>query len=142
MSEQFGVNDMNQPYSGPGVEPPKPKRGMPWWGWLITGFVAVVVLPCFGCFGWVAYIGSVGPDTAVYAGNNVPERFIDTAKDVGALEPDETVLFFYSDALTEIRNGFYFVSDKHVVIYNEFDGGNPLTVVGFDARKGRIGYLA
>jgi len=130
MPEQFGINGVDPRYPGPDYHPPK--RGMPWWGWLIVGFVVVVALPCFGCLGWLAYIGTVGPETSVYTGNNVPSRFIDTVKDVGALEPDETILYFYSDALSDIQNGFYFVSDKRVVIYNESTGGDPLTVVGFD----------
>jgi Bacterial PH domain len=108
------------------------RKGMPWWGWLIIGVVVLVIMPCFGCIGWVAYIGAVGPETSVYTGNEVPQRFIDTATDVGALEPGEDIRFFYSDAVTDIRNGFYFVSDKRVVIYNDYDSADPLTIVEFD----------
>ncbi len=122
--------------SHPSFENAPPRRGMPWWGWLIIVLMAVVVLPCVGCIGWVAYIGTVGPETSVYTGNEVPAKFIDTARDVGALEPDETILYFYSDAMSDIRNGFYFVSDQRVVIYSEYANGDPLTVIEFDQIEG------
>jgi hypothetical protein len=112
------------------------RRGMPWWGWLILALVTLIVLPCFGCIGWVAYIGSVGPDTGVYTGNKVPAKFEQTVVDVGALGPDETILYFYSDGVTDIRNGFYFVSDKRIVIYSEYAAGDPLTVIEFDEVEG------
>ena len=121
-----------EPYNPGGESPSATKRGMPWWGWLITGCVVLVVLPCFGCIGWIAYVGTVGPDIGVYTGHEVPDRFKNIATDVGALEPGEDIRFFYSDAITDIRNGFYFVSDRRIVIYSEYDTGDPLTVVEFD----------
>ncbi len=113
-------------------EPAPRRKGMPWWGWLIITGVVVIVLPCFGCVGWFAYVVTVAPETSVYTGNQVPQRFLDTAADVGALEPDEKIKFFYSDAISDIRDGFYFVSNKRVVIYSEDDSTQPLTVVEFD----------
>lgn len=114
-------------------EPPaQPRRGMPWWGWLLLGLGAVVVLPCIGCIGWLLYVGSVGPETSVYAGNRVPNRYIEVLKDVGGLEEGEQLRYFYSDAMTDIRNGFYYVSDRKVVVYIEDAGGGPLTIVEFD----------
>ena len=78
------------------------------------------------------YIGVTGPETSVYTGNQVPKRFVDTMKDVGALEPGETILYFYSDGLTDIRKGFYFVSDRKVAIYSTETGDTPLTAIPFD----------
>ncbi|MEX0655564.1 MAG: hypothetical protein WD534_14755 [Phycisphaeraceae bacterium] len=122
------------PYSASNQwEPASParRRGMPWWGWLLVGIGAVVFLPCLTCVGWIAYVGAVGPETSVYVGNQTPNRFIDIMHDVGALEADEQLQYFYSDAVTDIRNGFYFVSDRHVVIYMEDAGGDPLTIIPF-----------
>ena len=109
--------------------PPAKKSRLLWW--ILGGFGAVVFLFCGGIFASLLYVGTVGPETSVYTGNRVPERFVNTMESVGALDPDETILFFYSDALTDIRDGFYFVSDKRVVIY--FQGtASPLTSLPFD----------
>jgi len=121
------------PLPEPGHAPKR--KGMPIWGWIVLGVVVVVILPCFGCFGFLVYVGSVTPEPTVYAGNRIPQRFLDTAADVGALEPGEDVRYFYSDAVLDIRDGFYFVSDRKVVVYIEGTQGNPLTVVEFDQIK-------
>jgi hypothetical protein len=60
---------------------------------------------------------------------------LETATEVGALEPGEKVRFFYSDALLEIRDGFYFVSDRSVVVYIEDGRDEPLTKLTFDQIK-------
>ncbi len=133
MPDQFETHDMNHRHPSDDRHPPR--RGMPWWGWLILVLITLVVLPCVGCIGWITYIGSVGPEARVYTGNEVPADFVDVARDVGALEPDETILYFYSDALSNIRNGFYFVSDQRIVVYSEYANGDPLTVVEFDQIK-------
>ncbi len=48
------------------------------------------------------------------------------------LDDGETILFFYSDGITDIRNGFYFVSDKKVVIYLEAALIRHLTKILFE----------
>jgi hypothetical protein len=93
---------------------------------LVGMLVAVLVVG-------LVYVGAVGPDTAVYTGNQVPRRFLDIARRVGALEEGERLLYFYSDAFVDIKEGFYFVSDRKVVIYSESAGETPLTSVPFDA---------
>lgn len=111
---------------------PRHRGGRPLWFWLLVGTGLVVILSCGGIVVWAMYIGTVGPDTSVYTGNQVPARFTNTMRSVGALDDDETIFYFYSDAMSDIRGGFYFVSDKKVVIYSESAGGVPLTVVQFD----------
>jgi len=101
--------------------------------WWIAGAAAVAVLTCCGGIGvGLAYVGIVGPGTSVYTGNQVPSRFLTTAKEVGALEPDEKIRFFYSDSLVDIRNGFYFVSDRKVALYIEDGRESPLITISFD----------
>jgi hypothetical protein len=109
--------------SGPG-----PRR---WWLWLLVGAGGLTLLLCAGVVGWVVYLAARGPETSVYTGNQVPRTYIEIIKSVGALDDDETVLYFYTDAVTDIRDGFYFVSDKKVVVYSQ-DAGEPLTVVHFN----------
>ena len=76
-------------------------------------------------------MGVYGPDTFVYTGNQVSARFIATKKDVRALDDGETISFFFSDGVTDIHSGFYFVSDKKVAIYARATKP-PLIVVRFD----------
>ena len=101
--------------------------------WAVLGTVAgLIFLACGGVLAGIMYLGFYAPETSVYTGNQVPRRFIDTAKEVGALDDGETILYFYSDALTDIRDGFYFVSDRRVVIYSEATGDTSLTAIRFD----------
>jgi len=66
----------------------------------------------------------------VYTASEVPRRFIDVASSLGLLDPGERVTFFYSDALLDVRDGMYFVTDKKVVAYTA-DAATPATVVPF-----------
>ena len=110
-----------------------PRRGMPVWVWVVLLVVfGTVVLPFVALVAWVGYVGVYGPDTSVYTGNRVPSRFIETMRDVKALDEGEELVYFYSDAMTDITDGFYFVSDKKVVIYTTLYGDEPLTVIPFD----------
>ena len=102
------------------------------WVWILILLAVLFVLPCTGLLAVLAYIGAQGPETSVCAGNQVPAAYIDTMKEVGAIDEGETILYFYSDALLEIRDGFYFVSDRKVVIYSEEAGDPPLIKVAFD----------
>jgi hypothetical protein len=113
------------------VPPPRRPSNAVWW--ILGGCGLLSVLLCTGVIGALAFVGTYGPETSVYTGNRVPSRFTRTMKSVGALDENEQILFFYSDALTDIRDGFYFVSDKRVVIYVQEAGDTPLTVVPFDA---------
>ncbi len=93
--------------------------------------VAVAVLALVAIVGILAYAVTTGPDTSVYAGSQVPRDFMDTMEEVGALEPGERLLFFYSDGFFDILSGFYFVSDRKVAMYvSGLDP--PLFTVGFD----------
>lgn len=98
--------------------------------WLL-GIGGFFVLSCCGCGGFFVWAIARGPDITVYSGRAVPERFVDTMRDVGALEPDETLLFFYSEALLDIKSSFSYVSDRKVVYYS--DSLSPaLAAVTFD----------
>ena len=92
------------------------------------GAIAVVV--CGGIISFFAYIAAVGPETSVYTSNRIPSRFLRTIESIGALDKDEKIQFFYSDALTDIRDGFYFVSNKKVVLYSQTTD-SPLTKISF-----------
>lgn len=109
--------------------PPRP--GMPVWAWLLIAFGGFFVLSCGCCSGLLIYVGATSPDTFIYAGNEVPGSYAQTAKDLGLLDDDETLLWFYSDGFLDVAEGFYFVSDKKVGVYIE-SSAQPATAVTFD----------
>ena len=123
------MQDPYQPHGGP---PPRKSQGGSILKWLLLGVGIMIVLPCVGILGWIMYAAGFGPETSVYTGNEVPARFVKVMKEVGALEDDEEIIYFYSDAMTDIRDGFYFVSDKGVVYYSEVTGAEPLIRVDFE----------
>jgi len=114
---------------GPGA--PR-RRGARLWLWILLGVGAFVALLCGGGIMALVFVVVRGPETSVYTGNQVPQRYVDVIRDVGALDDGETILYFYSDALADIRDGFYFVSDKKVAVYSQSAAGSPLTAVPFD----------
>ncbi len=68
--------------------------------------------------GLLVYIGTVGPDIKVLPGPQVPKRFVEKIDKLAVLEPDEQIRFFYSDALVDIEEGFYLLTDRKVVVYS------------------------
>lgn len=123
-----------QPATAAAPPPATGLRRVPWWGWLLIALSAVGVLSCAGFCAFAAYVGSKGPDTKVYAGHEVPAKYVNEIKSLGLLEANEQIRFFYSDALTDIKNGFYFVSDKKVAVYIG-DAATPAQAVPFKQIK-------
>ena len=76
-------------------------------------------------------LGSIGPDTAVYTGRQMPKKYMETIRSLNLLNQDEQIRFFYSDALSDIKSGFYFVTDKNLVLYSS-DWEEPETIISFD----------
>ena len=116
--------------AAPFAAPAPPSKRSRWWVWVVAA-VGGVMLSCAGCVGVLAWLGITGPDTAVYAGNSVPERFVETMRDLGAIEDGEQLLYFYSDAFVNIENGFYFISDRKIAVYSR-DVEPHLTTVLFE----------
>jgi hypothetical protein len=74
-------------------------------GLIGIGFVGLMIL------------GSLGPETFVYIGHQVPKKYLDEIRSLALLEPDEKIKYFYTDAMFDIKDGLYFVTDKHLVLY-------------------------
>ena len=79
----------------------------------------------------VSVIGSIAPGTAVYTGRQVPKRFMETIRSLNLLKEDEQIRYFYSDALIDIKNGLYFVTDKNLVLYSS-GWEEPEMIIPFD----------
>ena len=75
--------------------------------------------------------GLIGPDTAVYTGHQIPKRFMTTIRSLNLLEEDEQIRYFYSDALYDTKTGFYFVTDRNLILYS-ISWEEPETVIPFD----------
>jgi hypothetical protein len=79
-------------------------------------------------------IGSIGPDTSVYTGRQVPKRFMKTIRSLNLLSEGEQIKYFYSDALVDIKKGLYLVTDRNLVLYST-DWEEPETIIPFDRIK-------
>jgi len=107
---------------------PDAKSGVPRWvkatGVLIGTSVGTVLII-------LMVVGSQGPDTSIYPGHMVPKKYVETVRALGLLEDDETIRYFYSDALRDISDGLYFVTDRHVVLYSSA-WAEPATIILFE----------
>ena len=113
-----------------GARHPPGRRGMPWWGWLLVLGGGSVLLCCGGSLGFLVYVGAAGPGTKVMVANEVPADSANTLRGLGVLDPGEQIRFLYSDAMLDIRNGCYVVTDRKVIVYAK-DAQQPATVVPF-----------
>jgi len=76
------------------------------------------------------------PETYVYLGKQVPKKYIKEIKSLGLIEKDEKLIYFYSDGLTDIKDGLFFVTDQNLVLYsNQWE--EPKTIIPF----GNISFL-
>jgi hypothetical protein len=66
----------------------------------------------------------------VYVANEVPAKYLKTVKDLGLVEEGEQIKFLYSDAMTDIKEGVYVVTDRKVATYVS-GAAQPLTKVAF-----------
>lgn len=74
------------------------------------------------------------PDTSIYRGKDIPNRFIDTINSLDLLDEDEQIKYFYSDAMYDIKGGFYFISNKRVVLYGD-DREELIEIISFNQIK-------
>ena len=65
-----------------------------------------------------AYVVKDGPETYVYLGKQTPKEFKQSINGLSLLEKDENIQFFYSDAIIDIQDGMYIITDKKIVLYS------------------------
>lgn len=92
-------------------------------------FLSFGVFVIIGLFGLIV-LGTLSPETFVYNGSQVPERYMKEIRSLGLLEEDETIKYFYSDGLIDIKSGLYFVTDKNLVVYSKA-WEEPETIIGY-----------
>lgn len=122
----------NNPYQGPPQPPPK-KAGIPTAVWVaLLSVVGLCAVCCMGGAGWLAYIGMKGPQTYVVSGNQIKSHHMDTIRSLGLLESDEEIIQFYSDALVDVQNGMYMITDDRVILYSQ-NWSPPTIYIPFEA---------
>ena len=106
-------------------------------GWLKVLLVCVSFMGvvCGGGVLFFMYVGTMGPATYVYPPGEVPQRFLSVAKEVGGLKPGENVEYFYSVGLIDVKEGFTYVSDQKVVVYDP-DDVPPLVMIDYGDIQG------
>ena len=126
----FDARNPYAPQDEPPFGQPPRKSGMPVWAWVLIVIGGLFALLTITCCAGLMWFGSVAPDTSIYPGNLVPQGYLDELRSVGGLDPGESVRYFYSDAVLDVKQGMYALTDDDVVIYVE--AASPsLTVVPF-----------
>ena len=73
-------------------------------------FVIIVVLS-------LLFLSNKIPETGIYLGHEIPKKYLIEIIDLGLLEANEQIKFFYTDGIFDIKNGLYFVTDTKFVAY-------------------------
>lgn len=94
----------------------------------LTGFGVLVV----GLFIWLIVISANGPGTEVIPGRQLKAKYVEFALNEGLVDPNEQIQFWYSDAFSDFTDGFYFFTDKKVVVYNK-SWEEPALLMPFDS---------
>jgi hypothetical protein len=75
-------------------------------------------------------LGSSMPETSVYLGHQVPKKFLTEIRSLGLLEPNEKIKYLYTDAIFDIKEGMYFVTEDHLVLYCQ-EWEEPETIISY-----------
>ncbi|MDG1332577.1 MAG: hypothetical protein P8P74_09625 [Crocinitomicaceae bacterium] len=78
----------------------------------------------------LSYIGAKGPETFIYKNNEVPTSFRKQMLDMDLISKEEKIIYFYSDALMDITDGLYVLTDQHLILYSK-QWEEPETIIGF-----------
>lgn len=123
MSDQFPP--MNQPppsaptgYPPAGVPPPQKRN---WVLPVLVGCGALFALAAIVTLGGLMWLGTVSPDTKAVKGSAMEATDIQTLRDLGYLQADENIIYFYSDGLLDIAEEGAFFTERRVVQYEEGD---------------------
>ena len=79
---------------------------------MLGGFFAVLILA-------LVYVESVAPETFIYPGKQVPRKYMSEIRYLDLIEAEEKIKYFYSDALFDVKEGMYFVTDQNLVLYSK-----------------------
>jgi hypothetical protein len=98
---------------------------------LLLVFGGLFVLCCVGGFAGLAYLDAEGLDTKVVSGEQIPSKHMHAIRVLGLVDPGETILHFYSDAILDLSGGAYLATDKRIVLYDD-EWPKPKIVIPYD----------
>jgi hypothetical protein len=96
--------------------------------YVLTGFGVLAI----GLFIWLIVVSANGPGTEVVPGRQLKAKYVEFALNEGLMDPSEQIQFWYSDAFSDFTDGFYFFTDKKVVVYNN-SWDEPALLMPFDS---------
>ena len=88
--------------------------------------IFLVILSISFCF--LLYLGVLGPETYVYLGRHIPNKFRKTIHHLELIKDHEHIKFFYSDGLINIEDGIYLITDKNIVLHSNEWKDNTIIV--------------
>ncbi len=65
-------------------------------------------------------LGSFIPETYILEEDQVPNKYRKKAVELNLISSDERIHFFYTDALFDIEEGMYFLTEKNLILYTTF----------------------
>lgn len=102
----------------------KKKRGI---GFILKVSVLIVVISVISFF---IIVVAIGPDTSVIPGKYLKKEYVEFMKQEKLISPGEQIDYWYSDALVDFKSGFYFLTNKKVVIYSS-DFYEPAIIIPY-----------
>ncbi len=78
----------------------------------VIGLIVIIVIV-------LMVIGNNSPDIEVVPGKQLNKEYIDFIRNEGIIDKSENVKYWYSDGFTDFKDGFYFFTDKRVVVYSQ-----------------------
>lgn len=80
-------------------------------GALLTGIMGLALLGLF--------LPDTAPETAVLTGDQLSTDLHAIIASLDILEPTETILYFYSDGVWDIKEGFHMLTDQALILWGE-----------------------
>lgn len=98
------------------------------WGYLFAGGCLVMCFLGVVLFAVLVYIGENSPETRVLTKTEIPAEYVEGMEAIGVLDSGENIIFFYSNGFLDFKEGFYLLTDRHVILYSK-DWNPPLEKV-------------
>lgn len=76
-------------------------------------------VPLFFAMGIFLYIGFNSPPVHVAPGSGMSQDHAKDLDSLGLLDPGETVFYYYSDALVDIKDSVYLLTDRRLILHNQ-----------------------
>ena len=104
------------------------KRKKGWGFYLSMGILAIILIPIV-----IVFVMSLfGPGAEVVPGKMLNSKYVNFIREKGLIESSEQIEFWYSDALSDFRDGFYMFTDRKVLLYCK-DWEEPSIAVPFSS---------